>query len=126
MTDPPIHRQPSRLIDGLTGWRLSAILMALLFQLGLLGGLSLVRLDFPNLADSTTVKQLAKDPNSAVRIGAAQAIGYGQLREHLNLLATLLRDPEPMVSAAAAMSLLSFPIDSTKSILETNIMCGDP
>lgn len=77
--------------------------------------------DFPDLADAATLKRLARDPRSGVRIGAAQAIGFGQYAQHVKLLGELLKDQQPQVVSAAAMNLLSFRTDTVKPILEANL-----
>lgn len=77
--------------------------------------------DFPGDFDPTVLTKLAADKEPAVRIGAAQAAGFGQLKQSIPELAKLLADADPGVQAAAAMSLLSFSLDDSKGVLKANI-----
>jgi HEAT repeat protein len=77
--------------------------------------------DFPDLANDETIERLAKDKEAVVRAGLAQAIGYGQWSNRANWLAVLIKDADPNVAQAAAMSLLSLPTKETRKTLEALI-----
>jgi len=74
--------------------------------------------DFPDLATDETIARLAKDEDPHPRAGVAQAIGFGQWTEHLNWLSELVQEADPNVTQAAAISLLSLPINDTRATLE--------
>jgi HEAT repeats len=77
--------------------------------------------DFPKAASAERLARLSKDPEPVVRIGVATAVGFGQWSDHLNLLGVLIDDPDPRVETAAALSLLSFSLDSTRAMLEAHV-----
>lgn len=77
--------------------------------------------DFPQQADKRLIESAAGDKQAVVRAAAAQAIGYGQFQQQVPLLAKLIDDPDLDVARAAAMSLLSFSLESNRDILEKNV-----
>jgi hypothetical protein len=77
--------------------------------------------DFPSEVDPAVLEKLAVDAEPAVRIGVAQSIGFGQFKPLVPLLGRLLADADAGVSQAAAMSLLSFSLDDSRSTLAANL-----
>lgn len=77
--------------------------------------------DYPSKIPVSIIKTMSRDDHSAVRVGVAQTIGFAQLENHLPLLQSALGDEDPMVASAAALSLLSFPLDHSREILEENL-----
>jgi hypothetical protein len=74
--------------------------------------------DFPDLATDETIARLAKDKDPLARAGVAQAIGLGQWTKRVNWLSELVQDADQNVTQAAAISLLSLPINDTRATLE--------
>lgn len=64
--------------------------------------------DFPGAATHKRLEALADDTSPLVRACASHAAGYSQDHLLAPMLGRLLRDSEPKVRQAAAMSLLSF------------------
>jgi len=77
--------------------------------------------DFASEVDPAVIEKLAADKEPAVRIGVAQAIGFGQFKTNLPTLGKLLADADAGVNQAAAMSLLSFSLDDGRKLLEENV-----
>ena len=77
--------------------------------------------DFKGKVDPKLLTQLVVDPQPTVRVGAAQAIGFGQFSELIPDLGTMLADTDPGVQTAAAMSLLSFPLRDGGDVLRANV-----
>jgi HEAT repeat protein len=77
--------------------------------------------DFRGEVDPAMMVKLAADAQPAVRIGAAQAVGFGQFKELIPQLARLLTDADAGVQSAAAMSLLSFSLDESREVLKANL-----
>jgi len=77
--------------------------------------------DFPGPETVQIIADLAKDPSAEVRVGVARAIGFGQFSGLLPLLDQFLRDAEPKVRTAAALSLISFATDKSEGILKKNL-----
>ncbi len=75
--------------------------------------------DYPELRPR--LRQLAADKQPAVRLATAQAIGYGQLTALLPELAKLVDDADAGVSAAAAMTLMSFPLGVSRPLLTARL-----
>jgi hypothetical protein len=80
--------------------------------------------DVPGDEPRRPIREAAADSSPEVRQAAAQAIGFSQNVALLPGLGTLLKDGEPKVRKAAAMSLLSFPIAESGSVLREHR--GDP
>lgn len=62
----------------------------------------------------------AADASATVRQAAAEAIGFGQIEPLLPQLGKLLKDNQPAVRGAAAMSLLSFSVTVSGDLLRAN------
>ena len=77
--------------------------------------------DFPDAETQNLLKTLATDANPAVRKSVARAIGFGQMGDLLPTLERLLIDEDETVTAAAAMSLLSLPMDKSRKVLQTYV-----
>lgn len=77
--------------------------------------------DFPNRESQETLKSLAADPQPAVRLGAAQAIGFGQYKDLVPVLGKLLDDADRKVAATAALSLLSFSLEQNGGELRAHL-----
>jgi hypothetical protein len=77
--------------------------------------------DYPGEKASKLLADCAIDETAEVRTGVARAIGCGQLDGLLPLLERLLADTDPHVSAAAALSLVSFPADKVDAILKAHM-----
>lgn len=77
--------------------------------------------DFPGPESQEKLTTLAADPQVAVRIGAAQGIGFGQYKELIPLLGKLVDDPVSKVSATAALSLLSFSLKHNRAELTARV-----
>lgn len=73
--------------------------------------------DYPQEVNLDELRTLARDSRPAVRTGAAQAIGLGQLTALVPELARLLDDPAAPVVQAAAISLLSLPHEHSRGSL---------
>ena len=71
--------------------------------------------------DRSPIRAGATDPAAAIRAAAALAIGYSQDPQLLSLLGPLLLDANPDVNAAAALSVLSFPLDQATPLLAANL-----
>ena len=67
------------------------------------------------------VERLAADPQPLVRQGLAKAIGFGQYKSRAEVLGKLLADKDPDVCQAAALSLLSLPLETSRPILKANL-----
>lgn len=68
------------------------------------------------------IASAAEEASPAVRQSAARAIGFGQIEPMVPLLGKLLKDQEPSVRDAAALSLLSFPIaGNAGELLRANV-----
>jgi hypothetical protein len=63
----------------------------------------------------------AADPDFTLRKAAARAIGFGQFADLLPVLNRALRDENQEVRAAAALSLVSFPVSQSRDILRANL-----
>lgn len=77
--------------------------------------------DFPGPASQERLKALAADPQAAVRIGAAQGIGFGQVKVLVPVLGKMVDDADAHVSATAALSLLSFSLDHSGDQLRARL-----
>jgi hypothetical protein len=79
---------------------------------------------FADFSGETATRHIAaatRDESSEVRQGAAQAIGLARIVPLVPLLGTLLKDPEPRVRDAAAMSLLACPLEASGELLRANV-----
>jgi hypothetical protein len=77
--------------------------------------------DYPAAITPVAVERLCRDADARVRRSAAHMIGFAQKAEHLPCIARLLRDRDDKTQAAAALSLLSFPIANSKRLLALNL-----
>lgn len=77
--------------------------------------------DFGADVDPQMLTRLATDDQPAVRVAAANSIGFGQYKKLVPQLAKLLADADAGVQAAAALSLLSFGLDDSRDVLKANI-----
>jgi HEAT repeat protein len=77
--------------------------------------------DFPGERSEARLRKLARDDFSAVRAGAARAIGFGQFNGLLDVLDGLLDGQTDEVRAAAALSLLSFAPARSERILKKHL-----
>jgi len=77
--------------------------------------------DFAGEFDPALLTKLFADAAPAVRVGAAQAVGFGQFKQLVPQLAKLLADADEDVQSAAAMSLLSFALDENRDVLKANV-----
>ena len=77
--------------------------------------------DYPGKETSQLLIAAFGDQSAAVRTGVARAIGLGQLDQSLWLLESLLKDGDPTVSAAAALSLISFPPAKVDGLLMEHV-----
>ena len=77
--------------------------------------------DYTDSLSVQDIRELAKSESPAVRIGVARAIGFGQMKQHVPMLGSLINDKDPEVSKAAAMNLLSFATKHGGMTLQANI-----
>jgi len=77
--------------------------------------------DFKTEIDAAPLTRLANDAQPEVRIGAAQAVGFGQFKELIPALGKMLGDASPAVQSAAAMSLLSFSPRDSGGVLRAHV-----
>lgn len=77
--------------------------------------------DAPGAASTRTIGAAAADPAVEVRVGAARAIGFGQLQRLLPVLGRLVKDPAAPVRKAAALSLLAFDPGDAGAVLKANL-----
>jgi len=82
---------------------------------------ALLLADFPQEMNAERLKSLSNDPRPEVRASIAYAIGYGRRDDSLELLSDLLDDPDGKVTAAAAISLLSFSTKKNGTILRSRL-----
>ena len=69
--------------------------------------------DFPGAEVQSILEGCSGDEAPDARIGVARAIGFGQFKDNLPVLARLLDDKDSEVATAAALSLVSFsPVDA--------------
>ena len=76
--------------------------------------------DYPGLLNSAERVQLLSDKSAEVRKAAAYSAGILQCDACISQLDKMLKDPDAHVQAAAALSLMSFPISKTREILLAN------
>jgi HEAT repeat protein len=81
--------------------------------------------DYSDEIDPAILKKLAAEPEPLVKQGVAQAIGFGQFKQHADVLGKLLADPDTRVRRDAALSLLSLPPQTSRPILEANLEHAD-
>lgn len=74
--------------------------------------------DLPNREPIVTA---SRDGSSDIRRTAALAVGFAQDPRLVPLLNNLLRDPAASVRTAAALSLVSFPLDEAASVMKANL-----
>jgi HEAT repeat protein len=82
---------------------------------------ALLLADFPGDRTNTRLKKLAGDESLVVRVGAARAVGFGQIDSLLALLDSLLDDKVETVRYVAALSLLSFPPARSEPFLKKRV-----
>lgn len=74
-----------------------------------------------DLPDREPIVTASDDGSPDFRRTAALAAGFAQDPRLLPLLGKLLHDPMPDVRSAAALSLLSYPVDRTTPVLKANL-----
>ena len=77
--------------------------------------------DFAKDVPVTTWQRLLSDDSPQVRASATRAVAMGQVDSQIDRVAKLLSDPDEKVVAAAAASLLAFPIDKSRKTLISKI-----
>jgi HEAT repeat protein len=84
---------------------------------------TVVLADYPELSNAQRLNRTYVDPNADVRIATAQCIGFGQVKDGVKFLSSMLNDSNLEVRKAAAQSLLSFsPRDpDVAAILKANL-----
>jgi HEAT repeat protein len=80
--------------------------------------------DFPTEKATKLIEEHSGDEAADVRIGAANAIGFGQFAELLPVLDRMLKDEDIHVRTAAALSIVSFAPAEAEKVLKANI--NDP
>jgi len=85
---------------------------------------ALLLADFPQRDITAELTGLADDGSAEVRACVAYCVGFGQRVKFVNILAILLRDRDPQVRRAAAMSLLSFSPtnESVRALFHANLL----
>jgi hypothetical protein len=73
------------------------------------------------LPDRSAISTGASDRDAGVRRTAALAIGFTQDPKLIATLDTLLKDSSSKARAAAALSLLSFPLDQSRAVMAANL-----
>jgi hypothetical protein len=77
--------------------------------------------DVPGEASNRAIAAASKDAAAPVRVGAARAIGFGQIKSLLPTLGQLLSDPDRQVRMAAGLSLMSFDIENSRAVLTAHL-----
>ena len=74
-----------------------------------------------NQADREPIVTASRDGSPDIRRTAALAVGFAQDPRLVPLLNNLLRDPAASVRTAAALSLVSLPLDEAASVMKGNL-----
>jgi HEAT repeat protein len=74
-----------------------------------------------DLPDRAPIVTASTDGSPDIRCTAALAVGFAQDPRLVPLLDSLLRDPADSVRAAAALSLVSFPLDEAAPVMKANL-----
>lgn len=77
--------------------------------------------DFVDQVPAQDWKRLMDDSSPIVRASAIRGVGRGQIKDLLDDVETKLEDKDSKVVASAAASLLSFPLERTRSIFQKRI-----
>ena len=77
--------------------------------------------EFPRKETAALIAEHSGDEAAEVRVGAANAVGFGQFGELLPLLDRMLKDEDIHVRTAAALSIVSFSPAKAEKVLKANI-----